>query len=44
MYFKEENSMSPKVLKNCNIVFYIINGLFIAVIFGYLIYNNDKKK
>jgi hypothetical protein len=44
MYFKEENSMSPKVLENCNNFFYIINVFFIAVIFGYLIYNNDKNK
>jgi len=36
--------MSPKKLQNCGSFFYIINGLFIAAIFGYLIVNRDKNK
>lgn len=45
MYFKNGNPsdiMSPKKLEDCGSLFYIINGLFIAVILGYLIYNKDK--
>lgn len=43
MYFKNGSDiMSPKKLKDCDSFFYIINGLFIAVIFGILIYNKDK--
>jgi len=43
MYFKKVSDiMSPKKLEDCNTFFYIINGLFITVILGYLIYNKDK--
>ena len=44
MYFKGgPDIMSPKKLQDCGSFFYIINGLFIAVILGYLIVNKDKK-
>ena len=48
MYFKGDEYfpevMSPKVLQDCNNLFYIINALFIAAILGYLVYDNFKDK
>lgn len=45
MYFKNGSDiMSPKKLQDCSSFFYIINGLFIAAILGYLIVNRDKNK
>ena len=44
MYFKTgdgySGDMSPKVLQDCNGLFYIMNTLFVAAILGYLIYKN----
>ena len=36
--------MSPEILKGCDSFFYIINASFIALILGYLIYENFKNK